>query len=210
VFDYRFGDEPNRRNAAMSTPDPNIRMSNAEREAVIGRLQAATEEGRLGLDEFAERSRQVYEARTFAEVERLLTDLPDDAGAVAVRSGPKGAAVPELRLAPVHSRVHRQGAWTVPERIIVAPKHSGVKLDCRHARFTGREVEIEVELVHSGLVVVLPRGASAVDDGVELHGGRVDNRCHEEHGGPVLRLAGRTEYGRVKIRYERRFLWWRW
>ena len=194
----------------MSTPDPNIRMSNAEREAVIGRLQAATEEGRLGLDEFAERSRQVYEAKTFAEVERLLTDLPDDTGALAVKSGAPGAAAAELRLTPAYTKAERRGAWTVPKRVFIAPKYGSVKLDCRHARFTGREVEVEIGLAYSPVLIILPRNASAVDDGVELHGGKVDNRCHEDRGGPVLRLTGRTKYGRVKIRYERRFLWWRW
>lgn len=193
----------------MSTPDPNIRMSDAEREAIIGRLHAATQEGRLGLEEFAERSREVYEARTFADVRRLLADLPDDAGAVAVSEGPRREAVAELRLTPVHSKAKREGPWSVPGRIFVAPKHGSVRLDCREARFPGREVEVEIDLVHSSLVIVLPRGASAVDDGVELHGGRVNNRCHDA-GGPKVRLSGRTKYATATVRYERRFLWWRW
>ncbi|MCD0445445.1 DUF1707 domain-containing protein [Glycomyces sp. A-F 0318] len=193
----------------MSTPDPNIRMSDAEREAVIGRLHAATQEGRLGLDEFAERSRQVYEARTFAEVQRLLADLPDDPGALAIVNAPKDAAAPQLRLTPAHSHAKRQGPWTVPQRIFVAPRHGSVRLDCREARFAGREIEVEMNLVHSSLVIILPRGASAVDDGVELHGGRVNNGCHDE-GGPKIRLSGRTRYGSATVRYERRFLWWRW
>jgi hypothetical protein len=193
----------------MSTPDPDIRMSDAEREAVIARLHAAAEEGRLGLDEFAERSGRVYEAKTFAEVERLLADLPGGTGVLATR-GSAGAAVPDLKLAPTYTRATREGAWTVPKRITVAPKYGSVKLDCRHARFTGPEVVIDLDLEYSPLEVILPRGASAVDDGVELHGGRVRNRCGEAGDGPVVRLVGRVRYTRITVRRERRFLWWRW
>jgi len=91
------------------THDPNMRVSNAEREAIIAKLHAATEEGRLDLDEFADRSRQAYEARTYGEVERLLADLPDTGGTLAVpaakRPLPQGPA--ELRLKPTGSSVVR-------------------------------------------------------------------------------------------------------
>lgn len=194
----------------MSTPDPNIRISNAEREAIIGRLQSATEEGRLELDEFAERSQKVYEAKTYAEVERLLTDLPDEAGALSVPGVPRPSArVPDLELAPSFSSVKREGGWTVPAKIVAKPKYGSVKLDCRHAEFSSREVSLEVGLAFSSVEVVLPRGASALDDGVDLHGGSMHNGCHDS-GGPRLKVTGNNWFGSVKIRYERRFLWWRW
>ncbi len=75
-------------------PDPNMRVSNAEREAIIAKLHAATEEGRLDLDEFADRSRQAYEARTYGEVERLLADLPDTGGTLAVPTAKKPPRTP--------------------------------------------------------------------------------------------------------------------
>ncbi|WP_026932148.1 DUF1707 SHOCT-like domain-containing protein [Glycomyces tenuis] len=189
----------------MSTPDPNVRISNTDREAVIRRLHAATEEGRLELDEFAERSRQVYEAKTYAEVERLLTDLPEEDGAVALRSGSaRDAAAPDLNLAPAHSKVTREGAWTVPARITLKPKHSRIVLDFREAVFTGREVEIEAHLTHSRLTIILPEGASAIDDGLDYQGGRLKNESRQRGDGPLLRLTGSLVYSPVKVRYERR------
>ncbi|GAA1686781.1 DUF1707 domain-containing protein [Glycomyces endophyticus] len=194
----------------MPTPDPNIRLSNADREALIARLHAATEEGRLDLDEFAERSTGVYQAKTYAEVERLLADLPEDGrAALAIPKRGKAVDVPDLVLKPVHSRVKREGAWTVPARIRSKQVHSGVKLDCREAEFAAADIEVAVDLTHSQMTLVLPRHASAVDDGVDLHGGAVVNKCSKATDGPRFHLTGTSRYGRLTVRYERRFLWWR-
>lgn len=195
----------------MPTPDPNIRISHAERDAVLRRLQAATEEGRLELDEFAERSRQAYEAKTYAEVKRLLADLPEDYRAVEVANRFESEApVPELKLAPTHARVTREGTWPVPTRITVRPTHSRIVLDFRHAVFTGREVQIDAHLTHSSIKIILPEGASAVDDGVDLQGGRLKNGSRGRGDGPRLRLTGNAVYSLILVRYERRFLRWRW
>lgn len=193
----------------MSTPDPNIRISNAEREAVIARLHAATEQGRLGLHEFEERSREAYEAKTYADVERLLADLPGEDRAVAIPKRPKGPVADELVLDPTYTKAERKGVWTVPSRIVVKPKYGRVRLDFRHARFTTDDVDLHLELEYAPLVVILPRNATAVDEGVRLNGGGVKISAGNG-GGPTLHLTGRTVFARAVIRYERRFLWWRW
>ena len=194
----------------MATPDPHVRISNAEREAVIGRLRAATEEGRLELGEFAERSEQVYAAKTFAEVERLLTDLPQDRGALAVPTGGAVEAAPDLELTHSYTRLRKEGRWKVPARIVIRPNHGRTILDCRNAEFTSREVEVALELKYSGLEIILPEGATAVDENVQLHGGRILNGSRDSGDGPRIRLTGLIHYTRVRVRYERRFLWWRW
>jgi DUF1707 SHOCT-like domain len=53
-----------------------IRVSDAEREAIVARLNAATAEGRLTLEEFSDRARRAYESRTWGELARLVDDLP--------------------------------------------------------------------------------------------------------------------------------------
>jgi hypothetical protein len=53
-----------------------ILASDAEREAVIGLLHYATAEGRLTLDEFSDRTRRAYTARTREELGALVLDLP--------------------------------------------------------------------------------------------------------------------------------------
>lgn len=198
----------------MVTPDPNMRVSNAEREAILAKLHAATEEGRLDLDEFAERSRQAYEARTYGEVERLLADLPETAGALAVpaAAGPAPAGAPaEIRLAPKASSMERKGDWLVPQRIVVDAKASSVKLDCRHAVINSGRVDLDVNLIASSLEVVLPAGAYAVDDDTEMMMSSVENRASYKGGtGIRFSVSGRAKASSVTFRYERRFLWWRW
>lgn len=65
-----------------------IRAADDDRAAVIEELSRAHAEGRLTLAEFDERTRAVYEARTYAELSALTADLPRDVPApVRRRSG---------------------------------------------------------------------------------------------------------------------------
>jgi hypothetical protein len=61
-------------------PAPSVRVGDAEREAVVARLQAALNEGRLDLSEFEERSSVAYAARTEGELVPLIADLPANLG----------------------------------------------------------------------------------------------------------------------------------
>jgi hypothetical protein len=53
-----------------------LRASDDERERAAERLRLGTAEGRLSVDELGQRLDAVYAARTVAELDRLLTDLP--------------------------------------------------------------------------------------------------------------------------------------
>ena len=53
-----------------------MRAADTDREAVVARLRTALSEGRLELDEFDERVAEAYRAKTYADLDRLLTDLP--------------------------------------------------------------------------------------------------------------------------------------
>ncbi|WCN80865.1 DUF1707 SHOCT-like domain-containing protein [Micromonospora sp. LH3U1] len=53
-----------------------MRAADADRAAVADRLRVALNEGRLDLHEYDERLQRAYAARTYAELEALLTDLP--------------------------------------------------------------------------------------------------------------------------------------
>jgi hypothetical protein len=55
-----------------------VRVSDAEREAVVRRLLRAVGEGRLDMDEFEERAAIAHAARTRADLEPLTSDLPRD------------------------------------------------------------------------------------------------------------------------------------
>ncbi|WP_433134688.1 DUF1707 SHOCT-like domain-containing protein [Micromonospora sp. CA-240977] len=53
-----------------------MRAADADREAVAERLRVALNEGRLDLHEYDERLQRAYAARTYAELDTLLLDLP--------------------------------------------------------------------------------------------------------------------------------------
>jgi hypothetical protein len=58
------------------TTDPRWRASDADRDRVADRLREHTGQGRLTLDEYAERVAAAYAAITRGDLDRLLADLP--------------------------------------------------------------------------------------------------------------------------------------
>nr|WP_296073534.1 DUF1707 domain-containing protein [uncultured Actinoplanes sp.] len=59
-----------------------MRAGDADRQLVADRLRAALEEGRLDLHEYDERVQRAYAAKTYGDLDGLLTDLP---GSLAVQ-----------------------------------------------------------------------------------------------------------------------------
>lgn len=53
-----------------------IRVSDAERDAAVAELSAHYQDGRLTLEEFDDRSRQAFAAKTGDELHALFADLP--------------------------------------------------------------------------------------------------------------------------------------
>jgi hypothetical protein len=58
------------------TPHSSLRASDADRDAVAERLRHAAVEGRLEPDELEQRLHAALRARTYGDLQRLLTDLP--------------------------------------------------------------------------------------------------------------------------------------
>jgi hypothetical protein len=58
------------------SPSPELRASDAEREAVVEQLRRHAADGRLDPEELEERVTAAYAARTHGELAKLTTDLP--------------------------------------------------------------------------------------------------------------------------------------
>ncbi|MFI5832326.1 DUF1707 domain-containing protein [Micromonospora sp. NPDC051300] len=71
-----------------------MRAADRDREATAERLRVALEEGRLGLHEYDERLGRAYGARTYAELDEVVADLPGPATAE------RSAVVPAAPVAP--------------------------------------------------------------------------------------------------------------
>jgi hypothetical protein len=73
--------------------DGALRASDADRDRVAERLRRAHDDGRISLLEFDERLGAAYAARTYAELEPLAADLPEDRPGQA-RVHPRSAHYP--------------------------------------------------------------------------------------------------------------------
>ncbi|MFJ8688283.1 DUF1707 SHOCT-like domain-containing protein [Micromonospora wenchangensis] len=87
-----------------------MRAADADREATAERLRVALEEGRLDLHEYDERLQQTYGAKTYAELDTVLADLPGPTAAERSALTPlvppappvpgPGASVPDREVPP--------------------------------------------------------------------------------------------------------------
>ena len=81
--------------------NPNLRASDADREATADRLRQHHTDGRLDQDEFQERLDKCFAAKTVGELNELTRDLPGD----LARSGGRGRTgfglLGSLRMIPI-------------------------------------------------------------------------------------------------------------
>jgi hypothetical protein len=102
----------------------------------------------------------------------------------------------------------------VPRRLVLNNKAGSTKLNFVEAVFTSSVVEIEVEVTAGSTELVLPRGASADVDDIDMFASSVKSKVFSPQDpratGPRFVVRGRQKASSLKVRYERRFLRWRW
>lgn len=86
-----------------------MRAADADREATAERLRVALEEGRLDLHEYDERLGRAYAAKTYAELDAVLADLPGPTPAH------RAAVAPAAPPAPPAADVTGAGGGTVDD-----------------------------------------------------------------------------------------------
>src|ERR1700760_1619240 len=100
--------------AVRPKPGDGIRASDQERDATVERLRDGTGEGRVTLGEFRDRMERASTAKTRAELDVLLTDLPAAGGPVpagnAVATG--APATPTWHVSPIGG-LNGSGPWRV-------------------------------------------------------------------------------------------------
>ena len=102
----------------FGTEDMNMRVSDAERQVVADRLAAHYADGRLDQVEFDERSSRAMSAKTRADLEGLLDDLPEPQGMRG--AGPTGASgVPAFSGSGAMTRRHGHGHPLIATAVIV-------------------------------------------------------------------------------------------
>jgi hypothetical protein len=179
---------------------PATRASDRERDAVVQRVQEAFAEGRLDDTEFDERMRAALTARTHADLDVLLTDLPAASAATTVPAisgrGPGRFAI------ALKSSVRRAGRWRVPDRYTTVVYKGSGWLDLRAAELSGPVTTFLVVAYKSQVTILVPPGVRVEMTGFGVTQGLAD----EEDPGyrlpvdaPVIHVRGIAYKGTVEI-----------
>lgn len=191
-------------------PDPNLRISDADRHKVADILREAAGEGRLEIDELDDRLDATFKAKTYADLVPITVDLPA-AGSPSLLV-PQGSPVTGKSPAvfadtPIESQLYvaimsgvdRRGVWTVPATGNVIALMGGAELDMRQAQFSAQETVIYANAIMGGVNITVGPDVQVVMQGVGIMGGYVGPSGIEPSGGPVLRVKGLALMGGVTV-----------
>ena len=176
-----------------------IRASDAERDATVERLSAATGDGRLTLDEFSQRMQQATSARTRAELDHLVADLPADAATVGTEVAGRAPDQPSWHVSPVGGlRVY--GPWRMDRHVIVISLVGGTRLDLSQAELAAPEVTLTKVSLVGGVRVWVPTGIRVEVSGFGLIGGtRVERGTEPGPGVPTVHIRAFSLVGGIRI-----------
>jgi len=178
---------------------PALRASDSERDAVVERLKTGLVEGRLTDEEFDQRMRAALTARTRADLERLLADLP----ATPAGGRPAVPAKPAERLLlSFKGHTLRRGRWLVPERCAAVAYKGDYQLDLRAAELSAPRTAITVVAYKGEVEILVPPGLRVEMRGMTYGGRWVDDVSDQElpPDAPVLRVRGVAYKGLVQAR----------
>lgn len=183
-----------------------MRVSDADRDQVAGVLREALARGRINADELDERLSRAYAARTFADLEPLTSDLPEEAAAAPVPGGFPVGRTPKFKFSlAIMGASSRAGNWVVPRRYMAVAIMGGVKIDLRDAAFAEREAEIHAFAIMGGVTIIAPEGLPIEVSGLGVMGGVGDSlNGPGVPGAPLVRVSGLALMGGLGAQRRRR------
>ncbi|MGW6484514.1 DUF1707 SHOCT-like domain-containing protein [Streptomyces sp. NPDC055059] len=194
-------------------PQTDLRASDADRDRTADILREALAEGRLTAEEHAERIDGVYRAKTHAELEPLVRDLP---GAHAQRrpvasspapNRPTMGAVPAVadeNLVAVFSTSTRKGRWRVGRRTHAYAVFGNIEIDLSEAIFEYQQVVIKAVSVFGNVEVRVPENISLRGSGGGVLGNfEVDTLDSADPDAPVVYVDGIAVLGNIEAKPKR-------
>lgn len=148
-------------------------------------------EGRLTLEEFAERLDMVYEARSRSELDALTTDLP------AASEGSARGRRPKRFTAVAFGSVERRGRWRVPRFTGLAVLFGDADIDLRDAEIHGRTVTISAVLLFGNADFYVTRSVDVDLGGFTFFGHRREHGDDRDLGpqAPLVRIRVLSLFG---------------
>lgn len=180
-----------------------MRASDGDRDRYAAVLQDAYAEGRLSRDEYDERLEAVFTAKTYAELEPLVADLPAANLPVVKPAAPlvpaSGAQTP---MVAVFSAVERKGVWALSEDSNAVAVFGSVELDLRQAQIATMSNEIRAVAVFGSVEITIPRGMRAEITGVGVFGefSQTGKASPPDPQVPTIRVSGLALFGSVTVK----------
>lgn len=189
----------------------------ARRAAVVDALCEHFARDAITLEDFERRVDRAHGARSRAELEEVLADLPGGAEAVSGPGddvedpdGPERppARVPAERLEKRSTVISvmggnaRKGRWIPSRQINCVAFWGGVELDFREALMGPGTTEVNVFAVMGGVEILVPPGLYVESAGLAVMGGfenREDHPMDPEPDAPILKVRGFALMGAVKV-----------
>ncbi|MFF8384355.1 DUF1707 domain-containing protein [Streptomyces kanasensis] len=193
---------------------PAMRASDADRDRVADILAEALAQGRLDAEEHAERIDATYRAKTLAELEPLVGDLPAGPDARAVpgtaadhRGLPDASGAygePEEKLVAVFSSTTRRGRWRVAARTTAFSLFGNIEIDLTEATFTQRLTTVNAISIFGNVEVRVPENVSLRGNGAGVLGNfEVVTLEAGDPEAPVVVVNGYAVLGNVEARPKR-------
>ncbi|MGH3516812.1 MAG: DUF1707 SHOCT-like domain-containing protein [Haloechinothrix sp.] len=187
-----------------------MRASDADRERVAKVLHTALGEGRITMTELEQRLDVVYAARTFADLEPVIADLPitTEHTTLAVPGSEHQHALiggtPGSRTSiAIMSGTDRKGNWVVPPQHNSFAFWGGVELDLRSARFAERYTTITAVAIMGGIDIVVPDDITVEVTGIGFMGAfesKGESPQPPSPNAPVVRVTGLAVMGGVTVK----------
>lgn len=194
-----------------------LRVSDAEREHVGQLLQKAVGQGMLSLGEFTERMDTVLAAKTRADVNQVLIDLPgirlrpeyvqqarvQNAPAQTPAPVPSSPAAGTMVIRGRMSNLSRKGRWEVPPALQIDTRMSTVVLDFTEAVMHTQVVHIQVNDYLGSVTLVVPAEATADINGIDPVASSTNSKVRSGAPfGPLhLVLTGKLHFSSLTVRY---------
>lgn len=185
--------------ADVTSETPAIRASDSEREHTVELLRRHSVEGRLTLEEFADRIERAYDAKTRDALEQLTRDLPTAAPATAPERRQKRAA---RWIVSVMSGTERRGRWRLARETNVVCVMGGAELDLREAELEDLDSTITVVAVMGGAEITVPEGVDVDVGGFAFMGGKEfrPGKTAPPASAPSVRIKAYAFMGGIEVR----------
>ena len=152
-----------------------MRISDADREAVVTRLREATDEGRISLLEFEDRAGLAYQAQFASELAPLTADLPRPGTELPIPAQPEIDELPRNKprwTVQILGGNERRGNWYPEGGAKSLSVMGGQTLDL--TQVTAPTVNLTCYHFMGGTTVIVPDGARVEFEGFVLFGGNND------------------------------------